>query len=190
MIFTSISSLIVGIVGATTTGAGCTVGIVERGLEDLRTGELRIPAGEARLAGDDLVRPGDARLAGDDLVRPGDARRAGDDLGRPGDDLGRPCDDLGRPGDNLGRPGEAVFVDNEDSVLAVDAVLIAALLLPPTLVPAVVATGIDVLEEDLVSGISFLLRPRVKRRGLSISYYCFNLSLNFYFSFFSEIHNK
>lgn len=121
-----------------TAGAGCTVGIVERGLEDLRTGGVRVLAGEVR------VRAGEARLDGEDLVRPGDA----------------------------------FLVDTEESVLAVEAVLIAALLLPPAELEAV-ATGIDVFVAvfaGTVSTKSFLVRPRVVRRGLSIFFQVFNVS--------------
>lgn len=140
-----------GNIGTITTDAGCTVGIVERGLEDLRLGEVRT------LDGDVLVRPGEARLEGDDLVRAGEVRLDGDDLGRPGED---------------------VLVDIEESVLTVEAVLMAALLLPPTAMP----TGIDVFVGALVVS-SFLLRPLVKRRGLSIFYLFLFLCFYLYFIF-------
>ncbi|KNC24680.1 hypothetical protein FF38_13404 [Lucilia cuprina] len=138
-VFTSASSFVEARVGGAATAAGCTVGIVERGLEDLRTGEVRVLAGEVRvLAGEVRVRAGDALLEGEDLVV---------------------------------RPGDALRVDTEESVLVVEALLMAALLLPPTELPVeAVATGIAVFVLVFVGtdSASFVGRPRVVRRGLSI----------------------
>lgn len=128
------------------------MGIVERGLEDLRTGEVRVRAGDARLEGEALV------------VRPGE-----DLVVRPGEDL-------------VVRPGEALRVETDESVLAVEAVLIAALLLPPTVLAAV-ATGIAVFAVVFVvtvSTASFFERPRVVRRGLSIISQLFSYFFSFY----------